>query len=48
MKLLVSLLGRGDPPGFCECRNCGRTVACDESAYPACGSTEIAEYDIDL
>jgi rubrerythrin len=31
---------------FRECRRCGTTVDADASGCPACGSTEIALYEL--
>ena len=28
-----------------ECRRCGTTLETDETACPACGSSDIAQYD---
>lgn len=40
-------LGRlARPDTFDECRNCGTAVPPDEDACPACGSTDVATYEL--
>ncbi|MFB6354233.1 MAG: hypothetical protein ABEJ92_09120 [Halobacteriales archaeon] len=40
-------LGRPGPSHtLYECRNCGTTVAAEDDDCPACGSDEVAAYDL--
>lgn len=38
--------GRGNHSRYFECRTCGTTVDEGTSVCPACGSAEIAEYEV--
>ena len=41
------VLGQGSGAGtFQECRRCGTTVDPEAADCPACGSEEIAQYDL--
>ncbi|MBX0348921.1 MULTISPECIES: hypothetical protein [Haloarcula] len=52
LEQLKQAVGRGTPSqrastgAFHECRQCGTTVDDDADGCPACGSTEIARYDL--
>lgn len=44
---LKRVFDRGPRPHeFCECRDCGTAVDSPTGTCPACGSREIARYDI--
>lgn len=47
LKGVKRMLDPGSRPGeFCECRHCGTTVERPAAGCPACGSDEIARYEI--